>query len=111
MQKAKETLRQKNMELQKKLDLKQALELEIERLTGAMQVTKHMGDGQDVKKKLDEIDESVKEKKEELEGLEALNQALVVKEQKTAVELNDARKELSDVSTTLYSSAIILAIL
>uniref|UniRef100_M1CPN7 XH/XS domain-containing protein n=1 Tax=Solanum tuberosum TaxID=4113 RepID=M1CPN7_SOLTU len=33
--KAKETLRQKNMEFQKKLDLKQALELEIERLTGA----------------------------------------------------------------------------
>ncbi|KAM3234032.1 factor of DNA methylation 4 [Capsicum annuum] len=106
--KAKETLRQKNMELQKKLDLKQALELEIERLTGAMQVTKHMGDGQDVKKKLDEIDESVKEKKEELEGLEALNQALVVKEQKTAVELNDARKELSDGMKENTSRALII---
>ncbi|XP_055831354.1 protein INVOLVED IN DE NOVO 2-like [Solanum dulcamara] len=92
--KVKETLRQKNMELQKKLDLKQALELEIERLTGAMQVTKHMGDGQDVKKKLDEIEESLNEKKEELEDLEALNQALVVKEQRANVELTDARKEL-----------------
>ncbi|KAH0781147.1 hypothetical protein KY290_000745 [Solanum tuberosum] len=40
--KAKETLRQKNMEFQKKLDLKQALELEIERLTGAKNVTEQM---------------------------------------------------------------------
>lgn len=99
------------MELQKKLDLKQALELEIERLTGAMQVTKHMGDGQDVKKKLDEIEESLNEKKEELEDLEALNQALVVKEQRANVELTDARKELIDVSITLKSSVIALAIL
>ncbi|KAH0729619.1 hypothetical protein KY289_000807 [Solanum tuberosum] len=40
--KAKETLRQKNMEFQKKLDLKQALELEIERLTGAKNVTEQI---------------------------------------------------------------------
>ncbi|PHT44735.1 hypothetical protein CQW23_13893 [Capsicum baccatum] len=105
--KAKETLRQKNMELQKKLDLKQALELEIERLTGAMQVTKHMGDGQEVKKKLDEIEESLKEKKEELEALEALNQTLVVKQQMASVELNDARKELIDGMKENTSRALI----
>ncbi|KAK4717778.1 hypothetical protein R3W88_016116 [Solanum pinnatisectum] len=95
--KAKETLRQKNMEFQKKLDLKQALELEIERLTGAKNVTEQMGDDQEVKKKLDEIEESLNEKKEELEDLEALNQALVVKEQRANVELTDARKELIDL--------------
>ncbi|KAK6786084.1 hypothetical protein RDI58_014609 [Solanum bulbocastanum] len=95
--KAKETLRQKNMEFQKKLDLKQALELEIERLTGAKNVTEQMGDDQELKKKLDEIEESLNEKKEELEDLEALNQALVVKEQRANVELTDARKELIDL--------------
>uniref|UniRef100_M0ZZA0 XH/XS domain-containing protein n=1 Tax=Solanum tuberosum TaxID=4113 RepID=M0ZZA0_SOLTU len=95
--KAKETLRQKNMEFQKKLDLKQALELEIERLTGAKNVTEQMGDDQEVRKKLDEIEESLIEKKEELEDLEALNQALVVKEQQANVELTDARKELIDL--------------
>lgn len=111
MQKAKETLRHKNMEFQKKLDLKQALELEIERLTGAKNVTEQMGDDQDVKKKLDEIEEILNEKKEELEDLDAMNQALVVKEQRANVELTDARKELIDVSTILSSSAIPLSIL
>uniref|UniRef100_A0A3Q7GQA4 Uncharacterized protein n=1 Tax=Solanum lycopersicum TaxID=4081 RepID=A0A3Q7GQA4_SOLLC len=95
--KAKETLRHKNMEFQKKLDLKQALELEIERLTGAKNVTEQMGDDQDVKKKLDEIEEILNEKKEELEDLDAMNQALVVKEQRANVELTDARKELIDL--------------
>ncbi|MCD7469918.1 hypothetical protein HAX54_009334 [Datura stramonium] len=105
--KVKETLRQKNMEWQKKLDLKQALELEIERLTGAMQVTKHMAEDQDVKKKLDEIEESLNEKKEELEDLEALNQALVVKEQRANVELKDAMKELIDGMKQYSSRALI----
>ncbi|XP_059292753.1 protein INVOLVED IN DE NOVO 2-like isoform X1 [Lycium ferocissimum] len=105
--KVKETLRQQNMELQKKLDLKQALELEIERLTGAMQVTKHMGEGQDGEKKLEEIEESLNEKKEELEDLEALNQALVVKEQKANVELKDAKKELIDGMKQYSSRALI----
>lgn len=99
------------MEFQKKLDLKQALELEIERLTGAKNVTEQMGDDQDVKKKLDEIEEILNEKKEELEDLDAMNQALVVKEQRANVELTDARKELIDVSTILSSSAIPLSIL
>ncbi|XP_059281320.1 factor of DNA methylation 4-like [Lycium ferocissimum] len=105
--KVKETLRQQNMELQKKLDLKQVLDLEIERLRGAIQVTKHMEDGQDGKKKLEEIEESLNDKKEELEDLEALNQALVVKEQKANVELKDARKELIDVMKHYSSRALI----
>ncbi|KAJ8558515.1 hypothetical protein K7X08_034044 [Anisodus acutangulus] len=57
-------------------------------------INEHMGEGQDVKKKLDEIQESLNEKKEELEALEDLNQALVVKEQLENVELKDARKDL-----------------
>ncbi|XP_019235831.1 PREDICTED: factor of DNA methylation 4-like [Nicotiana attenuata] len=105
--KEKETLRDKILELQTKLDSKQALELEIERLKGATQVMRHMGDGQDVKKKLDEIQESLKEKEEELEDLEALNQALVVKERRANVELQDARKELIDGMKQHSSRALI----
>ncbi|XP_016498170.1 factor of DNA methylation 4-like [Nicotiana tabacum] len=105
--KEKETLREKILGLQTKLDSKQALELEIERLKGATQVMRHMGDGQDVKKKLDEIQESLKEKEEELEDLEALNQALVVKERRANVELQDARKELIDGMKQHSSRALI----
>ncbi|WMV08333.1 hypothetical protein MTR67_001718 [Solanum verrucosum] len=81
----------------KETRLKASAELEIERLTGAKNVTEQMGDDQEVKKKLDEIEESLNEKKEELEDFEALNQALVVKEQRANVELTDARKELIDL--------------
>ncbi|KAK4715688.1 hypothetical protein R3W88_014026 [Solanum pinnatisectum] len=82
--KAKETLHQKNMDFLLKLNLKHALELDIEHLTGAKNVTEQMGDDQ----------ESLNEKKEDLE---ALNQALVVDEQRANVELTDARKELIDL--------------
>lgn len=92
----KEKLHGKILELQKKLDDKQALELEIEQLRGALQVMKHMAEEEDgdVKKKINSIREELKEKEEELDGLEDLNQALIINERKTNDELQDARKEL-----------------
>ncbi|TKY48414.1 Factor of DNA methylation 4 [Spatholobus suberectus] len=93
--KEKEELHKKILELERKLDAKQALELDIEHLKGALQVMEHMGEGDDVEKKnLDAIKSDLQDKEEELEGLEALQQALVVKERKTNDELQDARKEL-----------------
>ncbi|XP_061340680.1 factor of DNA methylation 4-like [Gastrolobium bilobum] len=94
--KQKEKLHRKIHELQRKLDAKQALELEIEHMRGALQVMKHMGEDEDLeeKKKLDAIKSNLQEKEKELEAMEELEQTLVVKERKTNDELQDARKEL-----------------
>ncbi|XP_047312976.1 protein INVOLVED IN DE NOVO 2-like [Impatiens glandulifera] len=96
LQKEKEKLHAKAMDLEKKIDAKQALELEIERLRGAVGVMKHMNEAGDVdaKKKMDEVEEELKEKLDDLEEAEALNQALIVKERISKEELDDARKEL-----------------
>lgn len=98
-QRQKEKLRKKIIRLEKQLDTKQALELEVERMRGALQVMKHMDEDMEIKKKMDEIEENLKEKIEELDGVEALNQALIVKERKTNDELQEARKELINVCT------------
>ncbi|XP_059626605.1 factor of DNA methylation 4-like [Cornus florida] len=94
--KQKQELHKRIIELQKKLDAKQRLELEIVRMRGAIQVMKHMDDDGDmeVKRKMESIENDLKEKEEELEDLEALNQALIVKERKSNDELQEARKEL-----------------
>ena len=102
-QREKENLHKRIIELERKLDAKQALELEIERMRGALQVMKHMRENRDMdmKIKMDEIQEELKEKEEELDDLEALNQALVVKERKSNDELQEARKEL--ISVRIFS--------
>ncbi|XP_057436898.1 factor of DNA methylation 4 [Lotus japonicus] len=93
--KQKEKLHRKIHELQRELDAKQTLELEIERLRGAVLVMKHMGeDDVDEKKKLDAIKMELQDKEEEWEGIEQMHQTLVIKERKTNDELQDARKEL-----------------
>ncbi|XP_039161305.1 factor of DNA methylation 4 isoform X2 [Eucalyptus grandis] len=85
----KEKLHRKIFELERELDDKQSLELDIERLRGALQVMKHMEDDDDVdlKQNMEEIEES-------LEAKEELRKVLTVKHWTTNVELQDARKEL-----------------
>ncbi|KAK9126961.1 hypothetical protein Scep_015807 [Stephania cephalantha] len=95
----KEDLHQRILQLEKQLDAKQALELEIEGLRGSLNVMKHMGGDSgegdsEVKKKVEKIISSLDEKESELEDLEALNQTLIVKERKSNDELQEARKEL-----------------
>ncbi|KAJ0567035.1 putative XS domain-containing protein [Helianthus annuus] len=93
--KAKEKAHQKIIELQKKLDEKQRLELQIEQMKGALEVMKHMSyEDIEAKKKMESIQENLKEKEEELESLEELNQALIIKERSSNDELVEARKEL-----------------
>lgn len=61
---------------------------------------KHMtneGDTED-EKKLESIEEELKDKEEELEGLESLNQNLIIKERMTNDEVQEARKQLFIVS-------------
>ncbi|CAI8601396.1 unnamed protein product [Vicia faba] len=82
--------------LEKQLDAKQKLEMEIEELKGKLQVMKHLGDQDDaaIKKKMEEMNSELVEKIESLEDMEAMNQTLVVKERQSNDELQDARKEL-----------------
>ncbi|KAI3748751.1 hypothetical protein L6452_12046 [Arctium lappa] len=91
----KEDLHKKIIMLEKQLDAKQAVELEIERLRGQLNVMKHMGDDDlEVLKKVEDIHKNLREKEEEFDDLESLNQTLVVQERKSNDELQDARKEL-----------------
>lgn len=102
----KEELHKKIILLEKQLDAKQAVELEIERLKGQLNVMKHIGDDDlEVLKKVEDIHKNLREKEEELDDLESLNQTLVVQERKSNDELQDARKELVEGFKDLSKSA------
>ncbi|KAI8564044.1 hypothetical protein RHMOL_Rhmol03G0152900 [Rhododendron molle] len=92
----KEDLHKRIIQLERQLDAKQAIELEIEQLRGSLNVMKHMGDDGDLEvlKKVDAIHTMLREKEGDLDDLEALNQTLIVKERKSNDELQEARKEL-----------------
>nr|KAJ0213068.1 hypothetical protein LSAT_V11C400209240 [Lactuca sativa] len=76
-------------------------------MEGAMEVMKHMThEDVEAKKNFESIKEDLKEKEEELEDLEELNQSLVIKERLISDELQDARKELIFVS--FFSSSFII---
>jgi len=85
--------------LEKQLDAKQKLEMEIEELKGKLQVTKHLGDQDDeaIKKKMEEMSTELADKIESLEDMESMNQTLVTKERQSNDELQEARKELINV--------------
>ncbi|KAJ3676848.1 hypothetical protein LUZ60_002572 [Juncus effusus] len=99
----KENALNKILHLEKQLDAKQKLELEIQQLRGQLEVMKHMDDDSEVENRIDGLEEELKEKVEDLEDIEALNQTLIVKERKSNDELQEARKELinglSDMQT------------
>lgn len=81
------------------MDAKQAVVLEIETLKGQLNVMRQFGDDDmEILKKVEDIHKNLREKEEELEDLESLNQTLVVQERKSNDELQDARKELIEVS-------------
>ncbi|MCL7026421.1 hypothetical protein MKW94_029430 [Papaver nudicaule] len=93
----KEARLRERIEEEKKLDAKDKLELEVEQLTGRLKALTHMaGDGADLelKKKVEDLTVDLKDKKEELEDLEALNMNLIIKERQSNDELQEARKEL-----------------
>ncbi|KAB2612722.1 leucine-rich repeat-containing protein [Pyrus ussuriensis x Pyrus communis] len=92
----KEDALNKILELEKQLDAKQKLEMEIEELKGKLEVMKHLGDQDDdaVQSKIKEMEDELGEKVDELEDLESLNQTLITKERQSNDELQEARKEL-----------------
>ncbi|XP_066373005.1 factor of DNA methylation 1-like isoform X2 [Miscanthus floridulus] len=82
-------------DLEMQLASKQKLELEREQLRGNLEVRKHMGE-EDAKSKemLDKLHEELKEKDEEMESIDSINQALIIKQRRTNDELEEAKKEL-----------------
>ncbi|KAG2297855.1 hypothetical protein Bca52824_034327 [Brassica carinata] len=93
-QREKDELRERVKNLEKKLDDDLALELEIERMRGGLQVMGHMEGDPDMKEEIEKTKEKLKEKEEESEFQESLYQNLVVKHGRTNDELQDARKTL-----------------
>ncbi|XAR60598.1 hypothetical protein NMG60_11034037 [Bertholletia excelsa] len=92
----KEKLHRRIIELQKKLDAKQALELEVERLRGNLQVLSYIGEDGDMELqiKMNEIKEQLKDKEEDLNYLESMHQALKIQEQESNSVLQECRQEL-----------------
>lgn len=106
--KQKEQLHAKIIQLERQLDMKQKLELEIQQLKGSLSVLKHIEDDEDVEvlKKVDDLHMGLREKEQSLQDLDALNQTLIIKERKSNDELQDARKELingiKDIGTRVH---------
>ena len=93
-QKEKEVALIETLQLEKQLDEKHRLELEIQQLRGKLGVVKHMeGEGVDGKKRTEELNKDLQDRIDAMEDLEELNQALIIKERMTNDELQDAKKE------------------
>ncbi|GER57518.1 XH/XS domain-containing protein [Striga asiatica] len=103
----KEAALKKVLELERNLDEKQKLEMEIEELNGKLEVMKHMGSDDDgaVEKKIEELTQLLKDKKEDLDGLGDLNNQLLTKERASNEELQEARKVLIEGLTDMLSSS------
>lgn len=69
-------------------------------MKGAKEIIRHMGEEGDTEaeKKKILIEQELREKEEELENLGSLNQTLIIKERKCNDEVQEARKELIQVS-------------
>ncbi|CAA0836759.1 Protein INVOLVED IN DE NOVO 2 [Striga hermonthica] len=94
--KEKDRLHNRIILLEKQLDAKQAVQLEIEQLRGKLNVVKHMGDEGDLEvlNRVEILLKAMREKEGELQELDSLNQTLIVQERKRNEELQDARKEM-----------------
>ncbi|VVB11528.1 unnamed protein product [Arabis nemorensis] len=92
----KEETLNKILQLEKDLNNKQKLQMEIQELTGKLQVMKHGEDedDEDVKKRMKDMIEELEEKRSELQDMEEMNSALMIKERESNDEIQEARGEL-----------------
>ncbi|KAG5523248.1 hypothetical protein RHGRI_035165 [Rhododendron griersonianum] len=102
----------KILQLERQLDAKQKLEMEIEELKGKLQVMKHLGDEDDaaVQNKIKEMNEELDQKVDEMGSLEDLNQTLIVKERQSNDELQEARKELINGLSEMLSGRTLIGL-
>lgn len=101
MQREKEENLKIIVQLQKELDAKQKLEVEIENLKGKIKVTCHMGGGDDdltVEKKVKKLKEELQDKEIEMEATEELYKSLLARERNANDEVQEGRKEMIQVS-------------
>ncbi|XP_044976390.1 factor of DNA methylation 1-like isoform X3 [Hordeum vulgare subsp. vulgare] len=93
----------KIIKLEQQLDAKQKLELEIKQLQGKLEIMKHMPGEEDSesKKRIDELSEELQDKYDEMDAMESLYHALLIKERKSNDELQDARRKLIDGLQTI----------
>ena len=113
IQRQKEQLHAKIIQLEKQLNVKQKLELEIQQLKGKLNVMKHMeDDGElDVLDMMDALHIDLREKEQSLRDMDALNQTLIIKERKSNDELQEARKELITVIFLIFLMICVLKFL
>ncbi|KAG5081262.1 hypothetical protein AAZX31_02G233000 [Glycine max] len=92
----KEQFHAKIILLERQLEVKQKLELEIQQLKGKLNVMAHIEDDGDseVLNKVDALHKDLREKEQSLRDLDSLNQTLIIKERQSNDELQEARKEL-----------------
>lgn len=95
------------LQLERELDQKQKLELEIAQLKGKLKVMEHLEGEEDIDKKIGEIHQRLKEDKE---GLEELHNTLVMKEREANQELIEARKVLIEGLTKLLKGPTLIGI-
>jgi len=95
-QREKEEALKKILQLEKQLDAKQKLEMEIQEIKGKLLVMKHLGDQDDaaVQKKVEEMKDELSQKEDDFTDMESLNQTLIIKERQSNDELQQARKNL-----------------
>ncbi|KAE8656930.1 putative Aquaporin NIP1.1 [Hibiscus syriacus] len=105
----KEEALKKILQLEKQIDAKQKLEMEIEDLRGKLQVMKHLRQHDAAtQEKMKEMANELRDKEDDMKDLESTNQVLITKERPSNDELQDARKvliqsmhELLSVRTTI----------
>ncbi|KAL3528960.1 hypothetical protein ACH5RR_008282 [Cinchona calisaya] len=90
----KEEALNKILDLERELNAKQKLAMDIEELKGKLEVMKQLGDDVTVEKKIKQMKEEMDEKIEEMSSIEDLFQTLITKERQSNDELQEARKEL-----------------
>lgn len=100
----------KILQLERELDEKQKVEMEIEELNGQLLVMKHLEDQDDssVKEKMKELEDKLDDKVDQLSYMEDQVNQLSTKERQSNDELEEARKLLMDgLSGTLNERTLI----